>query len=48
MVSGLEKSKELVNKMDGIEALFIYSDGQGGVSYYVTDQIADKITIRKE
>ncbi|MDX1315783.1 MAG: FAD:protein FMN transferase, partial [Eudoraea sp.] len=48
MVQGLEESKDLVNKLEGVEALLIYSDGSGGVAHYVTDQIKDKVTIRKE
>jgi thiamine biosynthesis lipoprotein len=38
MVMGLEKALELVEKLDGIEALFIYSNESGN---YITHATAD-------
>ncbi|MEN8248262.1 MAG: FAD:protein FMN transferase [Bacteroidota bacterium] len=48
MVIGVEESKEMVDKMDGVEALLIYSDEKGGISTYVTDGISTKVTFNKK
>jgi thiamine biosynthesis lipoprotein len=37
MVIGLEKAKELVDSLEGVEALFIYSDEEGNFMEWMTD-----------
>ena len=44
MVMGLEKGKELVKKLKGVEVLFIYSDEQGAYNTLTTEGM-DKIIV---
>ncbi|MCA1747002.1 MAG: FAD:protein FMN transferase, partial [Bacteroidales bacterium] len=41
MVLGLEKAKEFVQTLDGVEALFIYSDEEGLFLEWMTDGMKD-------
>jgi hypothetical protein len=43
MIIGLERSKKLVEKIDGIEAYFIYSDDKGDFCAEFTDAFREII-----
>lgn len=43
MVLGLEKSIEIVEKMDGLDAYLIFSDPEGRLQTYVSDNLASQI-----
>lgn len=47
MVLGLEKSKELLKNLPGIEVYFIYSDEQGNYQVYYSEGLARMIETRK-
>ena len=39
MVMGIEKAKKMINRMEGVEALLIFSDENGQPEYYITEGI---------
>jgi thiamine biosynthesis lipoprotein len=43
LVMGLDKSKELLKKLPGIEVYFVYSNPQGGYEIYYSEGIKDMI-----
>ena len=43
MVLGLEKSIQIVEKMDGLDAYLIFSDPEGRLQTYVSDNLASQI-----
>lgn len=45
MVLGLEKSKQLIDKIDGLECFFIYTDEQGDYQTYASEGIAPHIEV---
>jgi thiamine biosynthesis lipoprotein len=47
MVLGLEKSKELLKKLPGIEVYFIYSNAQGEFEVYVSEGLKNMIVEQK-
>ena len=45
MVMGVEKSKTIINEMEDVEALFVYSNEDGTVSTYVSEGIKPNVTL---
>lgn len=43
MVSGLDKSLQILNKVKGLEAYLVFSDNQGNFKIYVTDGLRSRI-----
>ena len=39
MVMGVEKAKKMINGMDDVEALLIFSDEYGNADFFVTDGV---------
>jgi thiamine biosynthesis lipoprotein len=48
MVMGMESSISMIEKMDGVDALLIYSDENGQVANYMTDGIKPKVKFVKQ
>ncbi len=48
MVLGVDKSKELLKKLDGIEVYFVYSDQQGNYQVFFTDGMKKMIVEEKK
>jgi thiamine biosynthesis lipoprotein len=43
MVSGLDKSLQILNKVKGLDAYLVFSDNQGNFKVYVTDGLRSRI-----
>ena len=48
MVMGIEKSISMIESMDGVDALFIFSDENGKIANYLTDGIKPKVKFAKQ
>jgi hypothetical protein len=47
MVLGVEKSKELLQKLQGVEVYFVYSNQQGGYEVYFSEGMKKMIVEQK-